>query len=284
MFTSNSLNVTELTNSGIDYPLYTNQWYDDKIFQTPVNFDLDPASTIFVSNGLRKTAHVFLYGGDPKSKTGDILQQKPFAHFNVAGEGGNDFVSVDTNYGIQAQLFEPYAHVNSNNQQAYKEGSMCEPLEVTTTDGSFNIICSGNKPVIQKSQVNGLRPNTFVFNVRGLTTGWRLKVLIYLNGNLLIDQIMSSPVTRFPIYIPIVYKAVLVEAASTNLGPKTAGESSPKWMVISDTLTVSPGQVISIALKDENPSTTQLKAWNAVKLMSTNQPTQASDSFESRVD
>lgn len=270
---------TELSIAGIEFPLYSEQWMDQKVFRLPKEFDLDPSTCVFASNGLSKQQHVFIYAGDVKTNNGQILEQTPLAHLNLSANGGTDWVGLDPVYGIRACIMEPYAHSNASNKTEYKEGASCLPIEVTTTDGVFNVTCRGNTPSIARSvQIKDVKQDTFVFNIKGLAPGYILDIILTLNGSQIQRQSIRHTTKRYEILIPLVYTAVLVQNVSLNFKNTSSSAGTPKWVALSSTIQVLPGRVVSVALKDNNATQTQLKTWDALKLLSINQPIQGGDS------
>jgi len=250
------------------------------------DFDVSASTCIFASSGLDEPAHIFLYGGNPKSKTGDILQCTPIAHFNLNSGGDNDFVDLDTNFQFEVQLFQPYAHQNSSNKQEYKGGASCQPLDYAGTSGAFNIYCAENSPSIKKAATPNVEANTFVFNIKGLTTHWKIRITTSLNGRTYNVQEAVGPIARICVYAPVTFKAFLIQNASTNLGPILAGHSTPKYEDIVSSIEVIPGQVISVALKDQDANAIQLKTWDANLLLEQANPSSSStnSSFQVQVD
>jgi len=200
-------------------------------------------------------------------------------HFILDAGGDLDWVSVDANYSIQAQLYQPYAHENQDNKTEYKAGSLCQPLEWDKTLGTFNVNCETNTPSIVSTKNSGQKNDTFIFNVIGLKEGWRCRIVMFLSGTFLLEQMFSSLTKRYEIYRPTVYKMVLAEEASDNLDVTSQEGTTPKWICICESIVVFGGQVIAVALKDEG-SQISLKAYDASKLAVLNQPQTGSTSTD----
>jgi len=244
-----------------------------------MDFDLNVKATIFASNGMNEPQHLILYPGDTSFKTGQALNVKPMKHFILDEEGGMDFISVDPHYSIQAQLFQPYAHENQNNKTEYKAGAMTQPLEWDSTLGAWNVNCEGNTPVLSATKVQGQKNHVFLFNIASLSNTWKLRIVIFLSGTFLLEQWMTSKTKRYEVFLPQKYKLALVEANSDNLSVESNQLDSPKWICLSETITVCSGQVVAVALKDEGTQVS-LKAYSAVKLTALNQPNTPSSSVD----